>query len=31
MSWYDVTEANDDTHLQAVYGDPCVITLERYS
>jgi mannan endo-1,4-beta-mannosidase len=31
MSWYDVTEGNDDAHLQAVYSDPRVITLERYS
>jgi hypothetical protein len=31
MSWYDVTEGNDDAHLVAVYNDPRVITLERYS
>jgi mannan endo-1,4-beta-mannosidase len=30
MSWVDVTAGNDDAQLMAVYGDPRVITLERF-
>lgn len=31
MSWVDVTTANDDARIKAVYADPRVITLERYT
>lgn len=31
MTWVDVKTGNDDAHLRAVYDDPRVITLERYS